>query len=195
MSSIFISYRRGDAQGHAQNLHYRLAGWFDDAALFFDAQSIDSGQDFPQRLVQGVDGAAVVLVLIGPGWLDEINRRASLLEVDFVRQEVEHAMRRLQRGDAVCVIPVLLGGATMPSIGGFAEPLKYGLTPLCRLDAHAFQPGKQADSEHQFVRLRGLFAAVPAAPRERYRERSGQPRPWKVIEHLLSASFRIQTTC
>jgi hypothetical protein len=28
--TIFISYRRADAQGHAQYLHHRLAGWFDD---------------------------------------------------------------------------------------------------------------------------------------------------------------------
>ena len=76
MSSIFISYRRADAQGHAQNLHYRLAGWFDDAALFFDAQSIDSGQDFPQRLAQAVNGAAVVLVLIGPGWMPAADPQA-----------------------------------------------------------------------------------------------------------------------
>ncbi len=48
MSLIFISYRRSDAQGHAQNLHHRLCGWFkSDDELFFDAQNIDSGDDFP----------------------------------------------------------------------------------------------------------------------------------------------------
>lgn len=68
--TIFISYRRADAQGHAQNLHHRLATWFDEQTeLFFDTQNLESGQDFPQRLVDGIDAAAVVLVLIGPGWL------------------------------------------------------------------------------------------------------------------------------
>jgi hypothetical protein len=62
--TVFISYRRADAQGYAQNLHYRLASWFDhQAELFFDAANIESGQDFPQRLVDGIDAAAVVLVL------------------------------------------------------------------------------------------------------------------------------------
>jgi hypothetical protein len=189
--TIFISYRRADAQGYAQNLHHRLAGWFDDRAeLFFDAQHIDSGQDFPQRLVDGIDAAAAVLVLIGPGWLTEINHRAGLAEVDFVRQEVEQALRRQQRGDDVCVMPVLLGAAAMPSATDFAEPLKNGLAPLCRRDAHAFQSGKQDDWEHQFVRLRALLATVPNAPRERYRDRSGQPRPWRVIEHARAAKFQ-----
>ncbi len=191
MTSIFISYRRADAQGHAQHLHHRLAGWFDDASeLFFDAQHIDSGDDFPQRLAAGVDAAAVVLVLIGPGWLDEINRRASLPEVDFVRREVEQALRRFDAGQPVSVIPVLLGGAGMPSASAFAAPLQGGLAALCKRDAHAFQPGKQDDWEHQFARLRGLIAAAANAPRERYRERAGQPRPWRVIEHALSANFQ-----
>ncbi len=191
MSSIFISYRRADAQGHAQNLRHRLAGWFDDTReLFFDAQHIDSGADFPQRLADGVDAAAVVLVLIGPDWVGEINRRASLAEVDFVRREVEQALRRAEQGQAVCVIPVLLGGAAMPSAAAFAAPIQASLGPLCKRDAHAFQPGKQADWEHQFARLRGLIAAAANAPRERYRERAGQPRPWRVIEHALSANFQ-----
>jgi len=30
-----------------------------------------------------------MLVLIGPDWLNEINRRAGLSETDFVRNEVE----------------------------------------------------------------------------------------------------------
>ena len=191
MGCVFISYRRADAQGHAQNLHHRLAGWFDDTSeLFFDAQHIESGQHFPQRLAQALSDASVVLVLIGPGWLEELNRRAALPEVDFVRHEVEEAMGRLQAGQPVCVIPVLLGAAPMPSAGGFAAPLQATLSPLCSLDAHAFAGGKQDDWEHQLQRLRRLIAAVPHAPRERYRDRSGQPRPWRVIEHALSSHFQ-----
>lgn len=190
MGSIFISYRRADAAGHAQNLHDRLSGWFDaEKELFFDGANIDSGQDFPQRLTDAVDAAAVVLVLIGPGWLDEINRRSSNPEVDFVRLEVEQALQRLQAGQDLCVIPVLLGGGPMSAVSALAEPLQTGIGSLCRLDAHAFQ-GKQDDWEAQLVRLRALIAAQPNAPRERYRDRSGRPRPWRVIDHALSASFQ-----
>ncbi len=35
-----------------------------------------------------------------------------------------------------------------------------------------------------------MIAAAANAPRERYRERAGQPRPWRVIEHALSANFQ-----
>ena len=88
-ASIFISYRRLDAEGHARWLHDRLTYWFDADALFFDTEHITPGDHFPQRLVDGVDSAKVVLVLIGPDWLSEINRRATLPETDFVRNEVE----------------------------------------------------------------------------------------------------------
>ena len=191
MPSIFISYRRADAQGHAQNLHHRMAAWFDDTSeLFFDGQHIDSGQHFPQRLAQALSDASVVLVLIGPGWLEEINRRAALPDVDFVRHEVEQALGRQQAGQPLRVMPVLLGGAPMPSASSFAAPLRDTLGALCRLDAHAFAGGKQDDWEHQLLRLRRLIAAVPHAPRERYRDRSGQHRPWRVIDHALSPHFQ-----
>ena len=64
--SIFISYRRSDAGGHAGRLHDRLVQWFDTDALFFDTEHIQPGDDFPQRLVDGIDSAKVVLVLVGP---------------------------------------------------------------------------------------------------------------------------------
>jgi hypothetical protein len=84
-ASIFISYRRADTGGHAGRLHDRLAQWFDADALFYDLDSIDSGQVFPARLEQAVNAASVVLMLIGPDWLAELNRRASVAETDFVR--------------------------------------------------------------------------------------------------------------
>ena len=94
-ASIFISYRRLDAAGHAgrlhDRLHDRLAQWFDAGTLFFDTEHIQPGEHFPQRLIDGIDAAKVVLVLIGVDWLSEINRRATLPDTDFVRAEVEHA--------------------------------------------------------------------------------------------------------
>jgi hypothetical protein len=162
-----------------------------DDELFFDTASIDSGEDFPPRLIDEIACAAVVLVLIGPGWLDEIHRRARLDEVDFVRREVEQALQRRTQGQALRVIPVLMGGAAMPSVAALAEPVLEGMTGLCALDAHVFQhSGKQDDWEHQFVRLRSLICDVHEAPRERYRDRSGRLKPWKVVDHTLSAHFQ-----
>lgn len=81
--SLFISYRRADAGGHAGRLFDRLSHWFDADALFYDLDGVDMGENFPDRIARAINQAAVALVVIGPDWLQEINRRADQPEVDF----------------------------------------------------------------------------------------------------------------
>ena len=83
--STFISYRQSDAGGHAGRLHDRLTQWLDADELFFDTNYIQPGDHLPQRLADGIDGAKIVLVLIGLDWLSEINYRVALPDTDFVR--------------------------------------------------------------------------------------------------------------
>ena len=135
--SIFISYRRSDAGGHAGRLHDRLAQWFDADALFFDTEHIQPGDPFPQRLADGIDGAKVVLVLIGPDWLNEINRRAGLPDTDFVRTEVERALQRLAGPGGPKVIPVLWGIGAPPAAAELHESLRAGIAPLLFRDRYA----------------------------------------------------------
>lgn len=188
-ASIFISYRRSDAAGHAGHLFDRLAHWFDEGALFYDAQSIEAGDVFPQRLVDGIDGAKVVLVLIGPDWVAELNRRAVLPETDFVRSEVEHALRRHAAPGGPKVIPALLGGAAAPSAADLDASLRNAIAPLLTLDMHSFQ-GKNDDWNRQFVRLRELVGVVPGVAAPRFRVPAGaEPPPFHVIDQSLSAHF------
>ncbi len=72
MGMIFISYRRADAGGHAGRLFDRLRHWFDAEVIFYDLDGIDIGEVFPERIEYAVNHAAVVLVLIGPDWLEKI---------------------------------------------------------------------------------------------------------------------------
>ena len=74
MSMIFISYRRTDTGGHAGRLFDRLRHWFDAEVIFYDLDGIDIGEVFPERIEHAVNSAAVVLVLIGPDWLEKINQ-------------------------------------------------------------------------------------------------------------------------
>ena len=189
MSLIFISYRRMDAGGHAGRLFDRLSHWFDADTLFYDLDGIDSGEIFPARIEAAVNAAAVMLVVIGPDWLDSLNLRLSQPGVDFVRREVEQALARLTAGEALLVIPVLVGGAVMPTPHQFHADLQTTLGPLCMLDSHTFQ-GKQSDWDNQFMRLRECIAKVPGIPKPRFREPAGTEQPFRVIEHLLSTHFQ-----
>ncbi|MBS0449471.1 MAG: tetratricopeptide repeat protein, partial [Proteobacteria bacterium] len=189
---IFISYRRSDAGGHAGRLHDRLSQWFDAGVVFYDLDAIEAGAVFPVRLAEALDAAVVVLVLIGPDWVTELNRRAGAAEVDFVRHEVERALARRAAAGRPCVIPVLFGGATAPAVTALEAPLRAALAPLCELDMHAFH-GKNADWNNQFVRLRALIAAAPGVPVPRWRAPDGVDRPFHLIGNRLSPHFHDPT--
>ena len=75
--SVFISYRHADAGGHARLLFDRLRQWFDAGEVFFDVDTFDAGDVFPERIERAIRAAKVVLVVIGPGWLEVLNTRAA----------------------------------------------------------------------------------------------------------------------
>jgi hypothetical protein len=180
---IFISYRRKEAGGHALHLFSQLKRWFGDDAVFYDQDSIDLGEVFPERLAQAVQEAAVVLALIGPDWLEEIQRRGEQPGVDFMRRELELALAR-ERPDAL-LLPVLLHGAAMPN----AHELPASLAPLCGLNAHAMRSGL-AHWEADFKQLLDKLARTPGLPAPRYRPPADAPQPFRVLEHLLSPHFQ-----
>lgn len=113
MSTVFISYRRGDSAGHTGRLLDSLDDRFGAEAFFRDLESLEIGGDFPAELDKALAGCTVVLVMIGPNWLTAQTGGVRRLDQqgDFVRQEVAGALARKD----VRTIPVLVGGATMPS--------------------------------------------------------------------------------
>jgi hypothetical protein len=68
------------------------------------------GNIFPDSIRAGIDAAKVVLVVIGPGWLETLNMRVSQPCVDYVRAEVTQALIRVAVTPAMKVIPALMGG-------------------------------------------------------------------------------------
>ena len=84
---IFINYRREDSIGTAGRLRDRLAQAFGQKNLFMDVDSIPAGVDFVAYLNNQVAACDVVLVVIGPNWLDakdESGRRRLDNPDDFV---------------------------------------------------------------------------------------------------------------
>lgn len=112
MRKIFVSYRRADSQGWAGRLGEALAREFGDVACFFDIESIAPGDDFTAAIGAALASSETMLVLIGPHWLSasfpDGSRRLEDPR-DFVRIEIATGLARRLR-----VIPVLVGGASMP---------------------------------------------------------------------------------
>lgn len=111
-AGIFISYRRGDSRHAAGRLSDDLAQAFGADSIFRDIETIDLGVRFADALERALSSCRVMLVLIGPQWLDirdESGVRRLDQPGDWVRQEVASALAR-----GIPVVPVLLEGARLP---------------------------------------------------------------------------------
>jgi hypothetical protein len=126
---IFINYRREEASFPAHRLYEDLADHFGEEQVFIDVDTIEPGLPFDEVIEREVGSCDVLLVMIGPHWLeltDEAGRRRLDKPDDYVRLEVEAAL-----GRGVRVIPALLREAGPPSSDQLPESLKR----LSRLQA------------------------------------------------------------
>lgn len=119
--TVFISYRRDDASANAGRLFDWLVRQFGSQRIFLDTSKIALGDDFEVVLRQRLDEADVVLVIIGPRWLDIANEQGRRLDQadDYVRMEVAAALAADKR-----IIPVLVGAADMPGEDALPAPLQ-----------------------------------------------------------------------
>src|SRR5688572_9536630 len=113
MTTIFISYRRDDAAAYAGRLYDGLRQRYGEDHVFMDVDRIQPGENFASVIERSVQNADVMLAVIGETWLTVTNdagqRRLDDPE-DFVRLEIKAALDAGLR-----VIPVLVGGASMPA--------------------------------------------------------------------------------
>lgn len=127
--SVFLSYRREDSAGHTGRMHDRFVQRWGSDRVFLDIDNIPPGEDFVDAIDRTLNECAIVLVVIGPRWLDARDSRGGRRldsETDFHRLEIERALQRKIR-----VLPVLVGGAHMPG----QTDLPAGLAALARRNA------------------------------------------------------------
>src|SRR5215467_1876639 len=91
MPLLFISYRRSDSPDTVKLIHERLKHRLPRWEIFYDHESIPLGEQFPERLRTKVASAAVVLVILGPRWVDILHERQGAA-IDHVRAEVRLAL-------------------------------------------------------------------------------------------------------
>ena len=140
MSGIFISYRRNDSAPYAGRLHDRLCDYFGTDKVFMDVDDIKPGADFVSLIEQKVASCDALIAVIGKTWLmrDEENGRSRLDNPgDFVRLEIEHALRR-----NILLIPALVEGAEMPRAEDLPAPLnEFSQRQAVELSDKDFQRG------------------------------------------------------
>jgi hypothetical protein len=159
---VFLSYRRGDTGGYTGRLSDTLAERLGGQNVFHDVDAVSAGADFMATIGSALDRCDAVLAVIGPTWLtvaDADGQRRLDDADDYVRRELVIAMRR-----AIPVVPVLVGGATLPAVGSLPEELQ----PLVRHQAVAMHDASWRRDVDDLIRsLRGELPS--AAPRSRSR--------------------------
>jgi serine/threonine protein kinase len=136
---IFLCYRRGDTQGFARGIYQNLAAKYGHEQVFRDIDSTPAGVRFAIWIESRVSQCSVMIVLIGDAWLsakDQREQRRLDLPGDWVRQEIEVALRR-----DIPIIPVRVQGARMPSEAEL---------PPSIADLTGFQSAEVTDSRWDF---------------------------------------------
>lgn len=112
VGGIFISYRGDDSGTAAVLIDRELTARFGDDLVFLACRSIPVGVDFVDELLGRLRACRVLLVVMGPCWLNlvnEVGERRIDNPSDWVRREIAEALTHGLR-----VIPVLLDGTTLP---------------------------------------------------------------------------------
>lgn len=155
---FFVSYRREDSSAWAGRLRDALAVRFGEANIFQDVVAVRPGQDFTDAVDDALGHSDAALAVIGPHWLSATGPDGALRlaeQDDYVRSELRAALAR-----PGLLIPVLVGGASMPAAAQLPDDLK----PLALLQAVTLR------DETWHADVDGLMRAVggdPPAPRSR----------------------------
>ncbi len=156
---IFISYRRSDSSGYVGRIREKIATTFKKRAVFVDLE-IDPGTDFLDAIRRALGATSLLLVIVGPKWLttEDANGRLRLSNPeDYVRFEIQAAMNQ-----GIKMIPVLVGGARMPS----PQEMPDGLQGFAQ-----FQAFELSDTRWNYDLARLIAVIRPIAdPRFRLRQ-------------------------
>jgi hypothetical protein len=154
---VFLCYRREDAQHFAGRLADRLIDSFGAAQVFMDIDSLEMGVDFVTALEEEVGSCDVLLVVIGPHWVNVTDERGGRRlddPEDFVVVEVRTGLQR-----NIMVVPLLVDGASMPH----RHELPDELQPLTRRNAHRlWHESFRADADRLIRTLERVLPAVAA---------------------------------
>lgn len=170
MSAIFISYRRGQVTVNvAHRLRDALVERYGDGSAFFDITGVPGGAHFAQVLHEKLQSCCAMVVLIDPRWVSDEGRRRLHEPNDWVRLEVEAALRR-----GIAIFPVLLDDTAMPE----AAQLPYSMAEL------SYRQGVEISSKYladDVVRLfRGVDQVLAEAqqPSEAHARAGAQEVDW-----------------
>jgi hypothetical protein len=156
-TKIFLSYRRDDSSGYAGRMYAKLAAHYGAAAVFRDIEKIVPMDRFREVIQTSVLECAIVLVIISKHWAnlskDGVPRIAQ--PDDVLCWEISTAL-----SNQVPVLPVLVGGARMPS----ADHLPPSIRALAGIVAHEMAEARWDHDFEELVRIVNKIGPVAQSP-------------------------------
>jgi hypothetical protein len=162
-AAVFINYRTGDGEQLAQLVYDRLAGAFGRDEVFLDNHSIRPAGDFNEELRRALRRCSLLLVLIGPQWLDIHHERSQRKATDWTRWEIAEAFAL-----NIPVLPLVRDGSPLL----LPEDLPDDIAALARRQYRRWEPRRSDQDLAELVRtVRELVPglAEPAGPAPKYR--------------------------
>lgn len=202
---LFISYRRDDSRPITDRIYDFFSELSGRANVFRDTDSIAPGVDFRIALREAIANADVVLLVIGPKWLemtDEMGNRRIDCPDDYLRMEITLAFELKK-----LLIPILVEGSRIPAPGDLPEPIR-GLsfrnavvlgTDSFSSDLRSLQDHLRTQQEQQegycYLNRDGIDAlctryAVPVDPEPSYETRVRSLIAHLDLQRLLSMTPR-----
>jgi hypothetical protein len=201
VTKIAISYRRTDSDATGR-LFDRLALKYGRGSVFRDIDSVPFGSDFRKAIDEALKDADVFIAVVGPNWrgVGEVGKARINDESDLVRIEVETALKR-----DIPVIPVLVGGASMPqptelpdSLRDFSFRNAAGIDSGRNFDADVKRLIRSMDRVIQSAAARaGTQNASPSAAQRQIIDPPNEPTPAGVESpvhrsHTASGKAKLQ---
>jgi TIR domain len=174
---LFVSYRRDDSPQVTGRIYDKFVARYGAHNVFKDVDSILLGSDFRKVLEESLMKCDVLVAVIGKQWLnavDSLGRKRLEDRSDFVRQELESALRREMR-----IIPLLVDGVTMPTPEELPEPLHN----LAFRNATAIRPDPDFHPDMERV-IRAIGEPVPPNDEERPIEHRPSHSPLRYFLYL-----------
>ena len=174
---VFVSYRRADSPQVTGRIYDKFVARYGAHNVFRDVDSILLGSDFRKVLEESLAECDVLVAVIGKQWLnamDSLGRKRLEDPSDFVRLELESALRRKMR-----IIPLLVDGVTMPAPEELPEPLHN----LAFRNATAIRSDPDFHRDMERV-IRAIGEPVPANDGEKPIEHNPSQSPLRYFLYL-----------
>lgn len=179
MPKIFVSYRRIDSQERAHRIADWLVNIYSSENVFIDIAGIPGASDFAKEIEYSLNDTDVLIVVIGDNWVNELERRATSNEIDYVHFEVAKGLH-----DGLKVIPVLLDH----NVSVDSSRLHENVQQIASLN---FMYARMSDFHHDMERIQQVIDSAPEIDRKRSNKLSLYQFANKVQKSTTSQSRQI----